>query len=109
MPHEPFDFMYGKLVRNALIGFASSTISDTCSNSLRVLKTTRQTAMEPIGYATAAKQIIAKDGVMGFMGRGLKTRILTNGVQGALFTVGWRAIQERLDQRSREKEAQAKA
>jgi len=104
VPHEPFDFMYGKLVRNAVIGFASSTVSDTLSNSLRVLKTTRQTAMEPIGYAAAAKQIIAKDGIMGFMGRGLKTRILTNGVQGALFTVGWRAIQERLDQRSREKQ-----
>merc|ERR1712061_842560 len=41
--HE-FDFAYGKYVRNATIGFASAAVSDTCSNSLRVLKTTRQTA-----------------------------------------------------------------
>merc|ERR1712051_644485 len=40
-----FDFLYGKYVRNAVIGFASAAVSDTCSNSLRVLKTTRQTAL----------------------------------------------------------------
>merc|ERR1719229_946837 len=40
----PFEFMYGKYVRNACIGFASAAVSDTFSNSLRVLKTTRQTA-----------------------------------------------------------------
>merc|ERR1712217_991675 len=40
----PFEFTYGKYVRNAVIGFASAAVSDTCSNSLRVLRTTRQTA-----------------------------------------------------------------
>jgi len=105
VPHEPFNFMYGKLLRNAGIGFASSCISDTCSNSLRVLKTTRQTSLEPISYKDAATTIIKKDGLIGFFGRGLKTRILTNGMQGAFFTVGWRAIQERLDQRARDQEA----
>jgi len=107
VPTEPFDFTYGKLVRNGMIGFASSCVSDTCSNSLRVLKTTRQTALEPISYKEAATQIIAKDGLLGFFGRGLKTRILTNGMQGAFFTVGWRAIQERLDQRARDQAADA--
>lgn len=92
-----FDFMYGKYVRNACIGFASAAVSDTCSNSLRVLKTTRQTALEPVGYMESAKQIIAADGYAGLFGRGLKTRILTNGVQGALFTIGWRAIAEYLN------------
>jgi len=92
-----FDFMYGKYVRNACIGFASAAVSDTCSNSLRVLKTTRQTALEPVGYMESAQQIVAKDGLVGLFGRGLKTRILTNGVQGALFTIGWRAIAEYLN------------
>jgi len=91
-----FDFMYGKYVRNAAIGFASAAVSDTCSNSLRVLKTTVQTSLTPISYKDAANEIIAKEGVAGLFGRGLKTRILTNGVQGALFTVGWRAISEML-------------
>merc|ERR1711988_709731 len=92
-----FDFMYGKYVRNAVIGFASAVVSDTCSNSLRVLKTTRQTALVPLGYVEAAKDIIASEGLAGLFGRGLKTRILTNGLQGALFTIGWRAISEMID------------
>jgi len=94
-----FDFAYGKYVRNACIGFASAAVSDTCSNSLRVLKTTRQTALVPISYADAAKGIIEKEGYAGLFGRGLKTRILTNGLQGALFTIGWRAISEWLNKK----------
>merc|ERR1719428_775477 len=93
----PFEFTYGKYVRNAVIGFASAAVSDTCSNSLRVLKTTRQTALVPISYMDAAKEIISKEGYAGLFGRGLKTRILTNGVQGALFTVGWKAIAEMIN------------
>jgi len=92
-----FDFAYGKYVRNAVIGFASAAVSDTCSNSLRVLKTTRQTSLEPVGYLQSAKSIIEKEGYAGLFGRGLKTRILTNGIQGALFTIGWRAIAEYLN------------
>merc|ERR1719379_2607882 len=88
-----FDFMWGKYVRNAVIGFASAAVSDTISNSLRVLKTTRQTALEPISYKDAAMEIISKEGYAGLFGRGLSTRILANGVQGAVFTIGWRAIQ----------------
>jgi hypothetical protein len=93
----PFDFAYGKYVRNAVIGFASAAVSDTCSNSLRVLKTTRQTSLEPVGYLESAKSIIDKEGYAGLFGRGLGTRILTNGLQGALFTIGWRAISEYLN------------
>jgi len=92
-----FDFTYGKYVRNAVIGFCSAAVSDTCSNSLRVLKTTRQTSLEPIGYLESAKAIVEKEGMAGLFGRGLKTRILTNGVQGALFTIGWKAIAEYLN------------
>ena len=29
------------------------------------------------------------------MGRGLKTRILTNGIQGIVFTISWKYIQDR--------------
>jgi len=89
-----FDFTYGKYVRNAVIGFCSAAVSDTCSNSLRVLKTIRQTSVVQVSYMEAAKDIIAKDGLGGLFGRGLKTRIMTNGLQGALFTIGWRAFSE---------------
>ena len=33
-----------KFSRRALQGFCASVVSDTCSNSIRVIKTTRQTA-----------------------------------------------------------------
>ena len=61
----------GYLGRNAVIGFCSSAISDTCSNSIRVIKTTTQTSTVPIGYLEALKLVIAKDGVSGLLFRGL--------------------------------------
>ena len=79
-----------KLLRQALIGFVASVISDTVSNSLRVVKTYRQVHATRIGYTAAAKAVIAQDGVKGLFGRGLKTRILANGLQGLMFSVLWR-------------------
>lgn len=69
-----------KLARRAFIGFCSSVISDTTSNSLRVIKTTKQTSQNPITYKEAVNLVLEKDGVKGLFGRGLKTRILTNGL-----------------------------
>eukprot|EP01091_Cochliopodium_minus_P000492 TRINITY_DN10451_c0_g1_i1.p1 TRINITY_DN10451_c0_g1~~TRINITY_DN10451_c0_g1_i1.p1 ORF type:complete len:291 (-),score=76.12 TRINITY_DN10451_c0_g1_i1:72-944(-) len=83
-----------KLLRNATMGFVSSVISDTISNSVRVIKTTKQTHAESISYYDATRQIIQKDGVLGLMGRGLSTRILANGLQGLLFSVLWRLIDD---------------
>lgn len=82
------------LSRNALIGFCSSVVSDTCSNSIRVLKTTKQTYQSQISYINAAKYIIKKDGIKSLFGRGLKTRILANGLQGMMFTVLWKYFME---------------
>lgn len=100
----PFEFEHGKYVRNAFIGFCSSVVSDTISNSLRVVKTTKQTSVEPVTYPQAVRNILAKDGYVGLFGRGLKTRIATNGMQGMFFSVAWRAIQEELERRSRLKD-----
>jgi len=85
------------LARNAVIGFASSAVSDTCSNSVRVIKTTTQTSTEPISYAQALKMVIEKDGVSGLMFRGLVTKIISNGCQGILFSVLWRLGQDYLN------------
>ena len=51
------------LARNALVGFCSSAVSDTCSNSVRVIKTTIQTSTTPIGYGEAFRMALAKDGI----------------------------------------------
>lgn len=85
-----------KFGRRAFMGFFSSIVSDTCSNSVRVLKVYRQTALEPISYPDAARKIIAQDGLMGLFGRGLKTRILANGIQGLMFSVLWKTFEEKL-------------
>jgi hypothetical protein len=83
-----------RFARQAFIGFSASVVSDSVSNSLRVLKTYRQVNETKVSYVQAAKNIIAKDGVIGLFGRGLKTRILTNGLQGLLFSVLWRYFQD---------------
>ena len=74
------------LARNAAIGFSASAVSDTVSNSIRVLKTTKQASPVAITYRQAAQSVIDKDGVQGLFLRGLKTKILANGLQGMLFT-----------------------
>ncbi|KIR41182.1 mitochondrial carrier protein [Cryptococcus deuterogattii 99/473] len=79
-----------KLFRQAFIGFAASLVSDTSSNSLRVVKTYRQVHEGDVGYLTAAKKIVEAEGWTGLFGRGLGTRLLTNGLQGLLFSILWK-------------------
>lgn len=88
-----------KLLRNAGIGFVSSVISDTVSNSLRVVKTYKQTNPETISYGETVKRIVEKDGYAGLFGRGLKTRIMANGMQGLMFSVMWKMFDDELRNR----------
>ena len=48
-----FDDLPRKLLRAACIGFTASAVSDTCSNSIRVIKTTKQTHPDNISYPQA--------------------------------------------------------
>lgn len=82
------------LLRSAFMGFCSSVVSDTCSNSLRVIKTTKQTSPTNEGYIAITRSIIQSDGILGLAGRGLKTKIITNGIQGLVFSVAWRLAQD---------------
>ena len=83
-----------ELGRRALIGFSSSLVSDTTSNSLRVIKVTKQGYQTNVSYPEIMWNIIRTDGVMGLMSRGLETRILANGLQGVIFTVGWKYFED---------------
>lgn len=85
------------LLRNGTIGFCSSFMSDISSNSIRVLKTYKQSSTEIITYNQAIKQIIKQDGILGLFGRGLKTRIIANGIQGMLFTILWKYFQDKFN------------
>ena len=73
--------------RNALIGCAASCVSDTVSNGPRVVKTIRQSSAGDVSYLAAARGVIGAEGLLGLLGRGLRTRLLVNALQGALFSV----------------------
>lgn len=94
-PRRPDESRATTLGRAAAIGFAASAVSDTTSNAFRVVKTIRQTAPDaPAGYLAIARDIIARDGAVGLVGRGLKTKIVANGIQGLTFSVLWRLGQD---------------
>ena len=88
---------YGNLCRNAVIGFSSSVVSDCSSNSLRILKTVKQSSDKNITYRDSVKLVVSKDGIYGLFFRGIKTRILANGLQSILFTIAFKAIQEKIN------------
>ena len=89
------------LVRSAALGLSASCVSDCVSNSIRVIKTTKQTAAlseddgakTEISYREALDLVLETDGLAGLFGRGLKTRLLTNAIQGAIFSVGFKYFQ----------------
>ena len=83
-----------KLGRRAVQGFCRSAVSDTCSNSIRVVKVYKQTNVNAnISYFQCRSEVIARDGIGGLLGRGLGTKIMANGIQGAMFSVLWKTIE----------------
>ncbi|KAI0370724.1 mitochondrial carrier [Pilatotrama ljubarskyi] len=97
----PWTNLGEKLLRQAFIGFCASVVSDTVSNSLRVVKTYRQVNETRIGYFAAAQAVIDADGLKGLFGRGLKTRILANGLQGLMFSILWKLFMDLWDDKTK--------
>jgi hypothetical protein len=50
-----YDDLPKRLLRSAFMGWCSSFVSDICSNSIRVIKTSKQTSTVPITYAQIVK------------------------------------------------------
>lgn len=90
------DTQLAELGRRAILGFCSSAISDTCSNSIRVIKVYKQSSTEAISYPQVVKNVIAESGLKGLFFRGLETKILANGMQGILFSILWKQFEETL-------------
>jgi len=88
------DTQLGELGRRAIMGFCSSAVSDTCSNSIRVVKVYKQSSTEAITYPQVVRNVIAESGLRGLFFRGLETKILANGMQGILFSVLWKQFEE---------------
>ena len=83
-----------ELARRALIGFCCSAVSDTCSNSIRVVKVYKQSYPEQISYGKVVSNVLQESGVRGLLFRGLETKILSNGLQGILFSILWKHFEE---------------
>ena len=88
------DTQVAELGRRALLGFCSSAVSDTCSNSIRVVKVYKQSHPEQLTYTQVVRNVIKESGVSGLFFRGLETKILANGLQGILFSVLWKQFEE---------------
>jgi len=90
------DTQLAELGRRAILGFCSSAVSDTCSNSIRVIKVYKQSSTVPITYPEVVRTVIKESGIKGLMFRGLETKILANGMQGILFSILWKNFEELL-------------
>jgi len=88
------DTQLAELGRRAILGFCASAVSDTCSNSVRVVKVYKQSHPENLSYPQVVKSVIAESGVQGLFLRGLETKILANGLQGILFSILWKQFEE---------------
>lgn len=75
------------LLRSAMIGFASSTVSDCVSNPLRVLKTYKQSSSESLTYREVIESLLSDDKKAALFSRGLLPRIIINGFQAMIFTL----------------------
>jgi hypothetical protein len=88
------DTQLGELGRRAILGFCSSAVSDTCSNSIRVVKVYKQSYPTQLSYPQVVAKIVAESGISGLMFRGLETKILSNGMQGIMFSILWKNFEE---------------
>jgi hypothetical protein len=95
------DTQMAELGRRAILGFAASAVSDTCSNSIRVVKVYKQSYPTQLSYVQVVKNVIQESGITGLMFRGLETKILANGLQGILFSILWKHFEEVLFPKSK--------
>ena len=94
MPYKNTDSSVVSFFRSGSIGFLSSATSDIVSNSVRVLKISKQTSENNYSYTRIIKDIIKKDNVSGLFFRGLQTKLLLNGIQGFVFVVVFDKLKE---------------
>jgi len=97
IPKIDNDNIFLKMTRLAAIGFTSSFVSDSVSNVARVVKVSKQTSTETESYRTIVKKILNEGGLKELFGRGLKTKIIINGIQGVVFVIVWNTIQDVLN------------
>lgn len=93
IPENKNDDTINRLSKRAFIGLCSSIISDTTSNCVRVIKTIKQTSGNTLSYRETINNLYSKEGY-NWVFRGLKTKIITNGINGIMFSITWRYFQD---------------
>jgi hypothetical protein len=96
-PKSSSCFSDNLILRNALVGFVASAISDIVSNPVRVVKTMKQTLISEDAnvlhsYGDILNEALKANGWQGLFLRGLDSRLLSNGLQSMLFTVVWKYL-----------------
>ena len=94
-PSKEIDTKLERLGRAGSIGLASSIVSDTVSNSVRVLKIYKQTDKNNLTYSQIVNHLYKKEGIV-WIFRGLKTKIFTNGLNSIMFSISWKYFQDKL-------------
>ena len=97
MPYKKTDSSLVSFLRSGSIGFLSSATSDIVSNSVRVLKISKQTNENNHSYTRIIKDIVKKDNFSGLFFRGLQTKLLLNGIQGFVFVLVFDRLKEFLE------------
>lgn len=92
-PESKSDTTLEKLSKRASIGLCSSIVSDTSSNSIRIVKIIKQTNKNNLSYSDTIRYLYHKDGIR-WIFRGLKTKIVTNGLNGIMFSITWKYFQD---------------
>lgn len=95
---------FNNIVRNGVIGFCSSTVAATFSNTFKVLKVYKQAFYTDHTYRAVVQTVQKTDGFGGIFFRGLKTKICVSGLQGILFSICWKYIEERIFEKKEKKE-----
>jgi len=86
-----------RLLRLSVMGLCSSTFATICGNLMRVLKILRQSSAScQLSYYQTAKKVIDEEGWAAFVTRGLGTRVVSIVLQGTMFTILWKSIEESL-------------
>jgi hypothetical protein len=69
-------------------------VCDLLTNWIRVVKTTKQTLIQPLSYLQTVRLILNTAGLHGLFFRAMWTRMLVNGLQSMMFTVLWKYLLE---------------
>ena len=84
-------------VINGFNGFVSSAASDMLTNPVRIIKTNKQSVEHSANYKDIVLDIYKKYGILEFWKRGLVIRIVTHGLQGSLFLILWKEIENKIN------------